>query len=190
MDPMAETLYPPDLLLNHAKEIGLDEQERQSIETQVREHRQRFVAMQQSLQQRMAGLGEILRRDHPDEQEAIAQLDQVLDAERQIKHMQLDLFISIRNQLTPEQQARAREIRRKQFAESRPTPPPEAVRAKMQQLQAKIRQLQERGSDASAVMRGAQECRRLMQDGKPQEAEAALDRALAAGTEDNPKKQP
>jgi hypothetical protein len=60
----------------------------------------------------------------------------------------------------------------------------------MQQLQAKIRQLQDQGSDASAAMRAAQECRRLMQDGKPQEAEAVLDRALAANPEDNPKKQP
>jgi Spy/CpxP family protein refolding chaperone len=190
MDPIAETLYPPDLLLNHANEIGLDEQQEHSIETQWREHRRLFVRIQQTLQQRMAGLGEILRRDHPDEKEAMAQLDQVLDAEGQIKRVQLSLLIAIRNQLTPEQQARAREIRRKQLAESRPVPLPEAVRAKMQQLQAKIRQLQDQGSDASAAMRAAQECRRLMQDGKPHEAEAALDRALAAGTEDNPKKQP
>jgi len=181
MDSIAEALYPPDLLLNHARDIGLDEPQRHSIETQWREHRRVVFTMQRTLQQRVADLGEILRRDPPDEHEAMTQLDQVLDAERQIKRFQLSFFISIRNRLTPEQRARASEIRRKQF---------EAVGEKMVQLQAKIRQSQKQGSDASAAMRAAQECRRLMQDGKPQEAEAIVDGALAAGSEDNEKKQP
>lgn len=177
-DPITETFYPPELLIGHAQEIGLDEQQMQFIASQVREHRKRFGEMQQNLQHQVAALADILRREQPDEQEALAQLDKVLAAEREIKRVQLSLSLSIRNQLTPEQQAKAKEFRQKFLAESHSRQPMEAVGAKMQQLQERIRQLQDEGRDPSAAIHAAQECQQLMQEGKPAEAEAVLHRAL------------
>lgn len=187
LDPLSENFFPPDLLINHAQEIGIDEQQRQSIESQVRENRQKYVEMQQNLLRQLAALAEILRQEHPGEQEALAQLDKVLAAEREIKRVQLSLSLTIRSQLTPAQQAKAKELRQKYFAESRTRAPSESVRAKIQQLQERIRRMQADGRDPSVALRAVQECKQLMQDGKPAEAEAALDRGLAAVQEDEKK---
>jgi Spy/CpxP family protein refolding chaperone len=51
-----------------------------------------------------------LRQSHVDSTKAQAELDAVLDLEREIKHAQLTLMIQIKNQLTAEQQATARKF--------------------------------------------------------------------------------
>lgn len=49
------------------------------------------------------------------EQQALAQLDKVLDVEREVKRAQIGLMVRIKNKLTPEQQAQLREIRGRGF---------------------------------------------------------------------------
>lgn len=186
-EPIAENFFPPELLINHAEEIGIDPQHMQAIQAKVHEDRKQFGELQQNLQRQTAALGEILRQPHPDEQESLAQLDKVLAAERDIKRVQLTLSLAIRNQLTPEQFAKAKELRQKYFAETRAGPAFEGIRLKMQQLQQRIRKLQDEGRDASAEMQAAQECRRLMQEGKPGEADAVLHRVLGSIQTDDKK---
>ena len=45
-----------------------------------------------------------------DEAALVAQLDKVLDVERELKHLHIGLLVAIKNLLTPEQQAKLREI--------------------------------------------------------------------------------
>jgi len=187
-DPIVENYFPADLLINHAQEIGIDDQQKQAIQSKVREDRKQFVELQQNLQRQIAALGEILRQDRPDEQEALTQLDKVLAAERDIKRMQLTLSLAIRNELTPEQFSKAKELRQKYFAETRGGPAFEGIRLKMQRLQERIRQLQSEGRDASAEMQAAQQCKQLVQEGKPGEADAVLHRALGSTTQSDDKK--
>ncbi|MEW5835618.1 MAG: hypothetical protein ACOZJZ_01415 [Pseudomonadota bacterium] len=52
-----------------------------------------------------------LKQDRVDEQQAIAQLDQVLAAEREIKRAHVGLAVWLKNMLTPEQQHKLRELR-------------------------------------------------------------------------------
>jgi hypothetical protein len=183
-DPITDNLYAPDLLIRHADEVGLDDAQKQFITSQARDNRQRYVEMQQNLQGQMAALAAIMRQEHPDEQEALTQLDKVLAAEREIKHAQLSMALAIRGKLTPEQQAKARELRQKYAAEMHRAPPSDSMRGKMQQLQERIKKMQEQGRDPSAVMDAVREVRRLMDDGKPREAEAALDRALTVDSDE------
>jgi Spy/CpxP family protein refolding chaperone len=178
LDPIADNLFAPDLLIRHADEVGLDDAQKEFISSQARENRQRYAEMQQNLQHQMAALRDIVRQEHPDEQEALAQLDKVLAGEREIKRAQLSMALAIRGKLTPDQQAKARELRQK-YASEMHQQPADSMRAKMQQLQEHIQKLQAEGRDVSAVVQAVQECRQLMQDGKPREAEAALDRAVA-----------
>jgi Spy/CpxP family protein refolding chaperone len=49
-------------------------------------------------------LHEGLKSNSVNEQTALAQLDKVLDLEREIKHLHFGLAVRIKNQLTPEQQ--------------------------------------------------------------------------------------
>jgi Spy/CpxP family protein refolding chaperone len=186
-DPITENFFSPELLINHAQEIGIDDTQKQAIESKVHEDRQQFGELQQNLQRQIAALGEILRQEKPDEQEAMAQLDKVLAAERDIKRVQLSLFLAIRSQLTPEQFAKAKELRQKYVTEAHAGQAFEGIRARMQRLQERIKQLQDKGQDASAELRTAQQCRQLMQEGKPLEAEALLHQALSPGQTDEKK---
>jgi Spy/CpxP family protein refolding chaperone len=54
-----------------------------------------------------------LRQDQVDEQQTLAQLDKILNIEREIKRAQFTLLIQIKNRLTPEQRARLMEIKSK-----------------------------------------------------------------------------
>jgi len=183
-DPITENLYAPDLLLRHADEVGLDEAQKQFITSQARENRQKYVEMQQNLQSQMAVLADILRQDHPDEQVALDQLDKVLAAERDIKRVQLSMALAIRGKLTPEQQSKARELRQKYAAETHRQPPSDSMRGKMQRLQERIKQMQDQGRDPSALIGAAAQGKRLIEEGKPQDAEAALDKALAIDSDE------
>ena len=178
-DPITDNFFSPELIINHAQEIGIDDQQKQAIESKVHEDRKQFGELQQNLVRQISALGEILHRDRPDETEALAQLDKVLAAERDIKRMQLTVSLAIRSEMTPEQFAKAKELRQKYFAEARAGQAYEGLRLKMQRLQERIRQMQSEGRDASAELQAVQECRQLMQEGKPGEADAVLHRALA-----------
>jgi hypothetical protein len=78
--------------------------------------------MQEELQKQVAALGDVLHQEKPDPQQASAQLDKVLDAERQIKKTQLEFALSVRNKLTPEQQAKAKDLRVRLASEGRRQP--------------------------------------------------------------------
>jgi hypothetical protein len=186
-DPITDYLFAPDLLLRHADEVGLDSTQKQFILSQARDNRQRYAQMQQELQRQMTALADIVRQEHPDEQQALAQLDKVLAAEREIKRAQLSMALSIRDKLSAEQQAKAKELRQKYPLELHRPPAMDSMRAKFQQVQDRIRKLQSDGRDTSSALAAVQQCKQLMQDGKQAEAEAAIDRLLAEFAADEKK---
>jgi Spy/CpxP family protein refolding chaperone len=61
----------------------------------------------------MERLLSLVKQPSVDERPALAQLDNVLAAEREIKHAQVALLIRIKNHLRPEQQAQLRDIQNK-----------------------------------------------------------------------------
>ena len=61
----------------------------------------------------MEALSSLLKQNSVEEAAVLAQLDKVLAAEREIKRTQISLMVRIKNKLTPEQQARLRELRSK-----------------------------------------------------------------------------
>jgi len=64
----------------------------------------------------MEKLLSLVKQPRVDEQQALAQLDKVLAAEREIKKEQVTLLVRIKNKLTPEQQSKLSELRGKQVA--------------------------------------------------------------------------
>ena len=71
----------------------------------------RFTELQWQLHDAMETLASLLDEEPADEAEVMARLDEVLDAEREIKRTQLSLMIRIKNELTAEQRALLRELR-------------------------------------------------------------------------------
>lgn len=109
-DPMRDVMFPPEMVMQHQQDVGLSDEQKNYLKTEVRQAQLHFTELQWSLQDEMDRLLAILKRSKVDEKEAGAQLDKVLNAEREIKHAQFTLLIHIKNNLTPAQQTKLREI--------------------------------------------------------------------------------
>jgi Spy/CpxP family protein refolding chaperone len=112
-DPMAESLFPPELILKYRQDIGLDETQSKSLKELVQKAQSRFLDLQWDLESEAGKLAQQLRGARIDETSAIAQADRVLGMERQVKEAQLSLLIRIKNLLNPAQQAQLTELRHK-----------------------------------------------------------------------------
>jgi Spy/CpxP family protein refolding chaperone len=110
-DPIAENLFPPDQVLSNQKAIQLDDSQKLYIRGEVLKAQSRFTELQFQLQDAMEALTAILKQEPVDESQALAQLDKVLNAEREIKRAQIGLMVRIKNKLTPEQQSKLRQLR-------------------------------------------------------------------------------
>lgn len=110
-DPLAESLFPPELVMANQRAIGLDDEQKAYLRQEISEAQARFLNLQWELQDAMESLKTLLDQPQASEQQVLAQLDKVLDAERRIKRAQMSLMVRIKNKLTPEQQTRLRELR-------------------------------------------------------------------------------
>ncbi len=110
-DPVGENLFAPDLIMQNQQGIGLDTSQKTYIRGELTKAQGRFTELQWQLQDNMESLGALLKQEQADEQQVLAQLDKVLNAEREIKRAQLTLMVRLKNKLTPEQQAKLRTIR-------------------------------------------------------------------------------
>lgn len=109
-DPIAENLFPPDLVLSNQKAIGLEEAQKNFVRSEVLKAQTRFTELQFQLQDAMETLVGLLKQNPVDETQVLTQLDKVLNAEREVKREQISLMVRIKNKLTAEQQARLRQL--------------------------------------------------------------------------------
>lgn len=110
-DPVAENLFPPELVMANQKAIGLDDAQRNYMRAEVVKAQTRFTELQWQLQDAMEALVTLLKQASVNEPDALSQLDKVLASEREIKRTQIALLLRIKNKLTPEQQERLKKLR-------------------------------------------------------------------------------
>ncbi len=103
MDPLRESMFPPDFILEHAQEINLTADQKTAIRNEVKTTQPKFTDLQFQLQDETQAFSTLLKQPKVDEKQALAELDKVLDLERQIKRLHVGMAIRVRNQLTPEQ---------------------------------------------------------------------------------------
>ena len=179
-DPIGENLIPPEMLMQNQEEIGLSEGQRQSLQAELEKVHARFGELQEQLRKENEALAALLKKDQADEAKALAQLEKVMEVERQMKRAHLGLAVAIKNQLTPEQQEKAQKLKPKwQERMAHAKPPPASLQAKMQKFQAGVKKWEEESRDLSPVGELMQEFEPLMKEEKFKEAEAVMDRALA-----------
>jgi Spy/CpxP family protein refolding chaperone len=109
-DPFAGNLFPPELIMQHQQALGLSEEQKNFLKAELRKTQTRLTELQWNLQDEVEKLVALMKQDQVDEAQALMQLDKVLRLEREIKSMHIGLLIRLKNKLTPEQQARLREI--------------------------------------------------------------------------------
>lgn len=110
-DPMGDLLIPPELLMRHQQALGLQPEQKTYVRDELRKAQLRFTELQWQLQDAMETMRTLLEQSPAPEAQVLAQLDKVLEAEREIKRTQIALMVRIKNKLTPEQQARLLELR-------------------------------------------------------------------------------
>jgi Spy/CpxP family protein refolding chaperone len=111
-DPLARHLFPPERVMGHAQEIGLDETQRTAIRKEVQKAQSKFLDLQFDIQTEMETLVRLVQQTKVEEPKVLAQLDRVLALEKEIKKTQISLLVRIKNTLTPAQQAKLSEMPR------------------------------------------------------------------------------
>jgi Spy/CpxP family protein refolding chaperone len=111
-DPIAQNLFPPELVMQHRHEVGLTDEQKAAIKDEAIKASTRFSELQWLMQDEMETMANLMKGASVDEQRVLAQLDKILNIEREVKRTQLALSIRIKNKLTPEQQEKLRELQR------------------------------------------------------------------------------
>ncbi len=95
-DPLARILFPPELVMQHQQDIGLRPEQRAAITKAIQDFQSKVVDL----------LATLLDKPAVDQTAALAQVDEVLGVEREVKRAHITLLINIKNTLSADQQAK------------------------------------------------------------------------------------
>jgi Spy/CpxP family protein refolding chaperone len=122
-DPLAHLMFPPDMILGHARELNLSDEQKAFMRAEVQKATVTFQDLQWKLQDQAEALHETMKSTSVNEQQALAQLDKVLEVEREIKRLHIGLAVRLKNRLTPEQQEQLHNMRMDHHMPGGPPPP-------------------------------------------------------------------
>jgi|SRR5215207_5236120 len=126
-DPLAHLMFPPDMIMGHARQLNLTDEQKAFMRSEIQKTTATFQQLQWKLQDQMELLHESMKSTSVNEQAALAQLDKVLEIEREIKRLHIGLAVRLKNQLTPEQQEQLHKTRMEHHV-PRPGVPPRPAR--------------------------------------------------------------
>ena len=105
-DPLARALFPPELVMQHQQDIGLRPEQRAAITKAIQDFQSKVVDLQWRMQDQSQRLASMLDKTSVDQSAALAQVDEVLGVEREVKRAHITLLIQIKNTLSAEQQGK------------------------------------------------------------------------------------
>jgi hypothetical protein len=108
----------PVLVRYYAERIGATAEQLRFIEGELRETSMRYGPLQDQLHRELSSLVELTDRPSTTDEELLAQLDRVLDAERAIKRLNLLCSARVRRRLT------SRQVELLRGVDIPPPPPP------------------------------------------------------------------
>ena len=111
-DPIGSKLFPPELIMTHQAEIGLEDKQREAILKELEKAQSQFPRLQWQLQAASQQLSQLLDAPQVDEAKALAQAGEVMKLETEIKRAHLALLIRIRNTLSDTQRSKLQALRR------------------------------------------------------------------------------
>ncbi len=178
-EPIDDYLFPPDLIVRAQDEVKLTDEQRQHLRDATDKMDARFRELQVLLKKETDAFVALVKEGHVDSTAALAQLDKLLDGEREMKKAQIGFMLAIKNELTPEQQAKLTAFRKTQGLDRGLMDEfQKRIVAKAQRVKDGVEKLAANGGDPGPVAAVMEEVRTFMEKGKPKEAEAAIDRAL------------
>jgi Spy/CpxP family protein refolding chaperone len=110
-DPLAHLMFPPDMIMGHARQLNLTDEQKAYMRAEIQKTTTIYQELQWKLQDQSELLHETMKSTSVNEQQALAQLDKVLELEREIKRLHIGLAVRLKNRLTPEQQEQLNKMR-------------------------------------------------------------------------------
>ena len=111
-DRVGRELFPPEMIMGHADELGLKDAQRAILRAEVVKLQTKVIDMQFQLGDEAEKLASMLKASPIDEARALEQSDKVMSLEREIKRTHLGALIRIKNMLTAEQVLKLQAMRR------------------------------------------------------------------------------
>lgn len=108
-DPLKKHFFPPELVMQHQRDLGLTANQKNTIKKAVQEAQTTFTDANWEIQDAMHAMADLVSGERVDEGEVLNQLETILGLERQIKRAQLTLMVRLKNTLTAEQQEKLRQ---------------------------------------------------------------------------------
>jgi Spy/CpxP family protein refolding chaperone len=177
-DPLAGAFFPPEAIMGAGEQLGLTQEQKEAIHARMEKTQAGSDELRQRLEREAGALAKLVNQPRVDEPALMAQLDKVLDAERELKHLHVGLLAALKNILTPEQQAKLHEMHKGGGA-----PGIDAARRglmeKVERVGAMAQKWAASGRDTSGIAKMMDEkIQPLIAVGKVDEASAMLDHLL------------
>ena len=102
--PFMRALYPPDLVMRHARDVGLESSQRKAITKAVTDTQAATLELKWEMQEAAQSLAELVEPPRVDEKSAIAAASRVMEIEARVKQAHLALLVRIKNVLSADQQ--------------------------------------------------------------------------------------
>ena len=174
-DPLQRLLISPELLIQHAADLGLSDSQVQQIRTHFETRGPELQALQRQARNALARLVESLSADKVDEGSAVKQFEQFLAIERDQKLGHLQVMIRVRNELTAAQRQAAMKIGQAPISTDALE---QRLKAKLARIEAEVHSRTEDGKPPTEAIGLMQKFPALMQSGRVREADSLLDQVL------------
>jgi Spy/CpxP family protein refolding chaperone len=110
MDDFGRFLFPPEMVMQRQREISLTDAQKTLIVTATQKLESDVVALNWKMVDEQQKLSDLVQATSIDSTATLAQIDRVLDLERQIKRSHVAALVRIKNALTPDQQRTLRTL--------------------------------------------------------------------------------
>ncbi len=104
-------LFPPELVMDHQGELGIDTAQRDAILREVQKGQTDVLRLQWDLQGEKEKLVKVLDGEHVDERASADAASRVMERENRVKASHLAMLVRVKNLLTGSQQRKLRELR-------------------------------------------------------------------------------
>lgn len=110
-DPFAEVFFDPELVMQNRQRVGITDAQWDEISGELRQLQRDAVDFEWEMAEAAQELIELASGDRIDEPAALEAARRIFAVENQIKVIQMQMLIRIKNVLTPQQQTQLRNIR-------------------------------------------------------------------------------
>ncbi len=185
-DPFAGAFFPPELVFLARDQIGLTQEQQDAFQERMEKtpYQTRSEELRAKLEREVAAFAALAKQERAEEAVVLVQLDKVLDAERELKHLHVGFGVAIKNLLTPAQQAKLIEISKSVSKGSDgfhrlEEATGKRIVEKIERVKAGVQDGSFSDSAREAVLKTMEETvGPLLKADRPMEVEAALDRVL------------